>query len=115
MQFHNLYNRIIKLWPEEIDISDGYPTSEKGFMFPTLSSYWGVAEEEIDHSIDHWGNVGVWSFFQAFHNAARELYDNGEKCLKTKDVSKNEIDKRIRSNIEPEEWQELLDKYVGLG
>jgi hypothetical protein len=118
MEFMELYNRIIGLWPEEIDISDGYPTGENGFMFPMLSKIHDQIENNINHEKDHWANIGVWSFFQAFHNCARKLKEAGETTLKTRNVSKRAIHKRIKSNLEPgkwgDDWAEERRNYKGL-
>jgi hypothetical protein len=118
MEFIELYDSMIELWPEEIDISDGYPTGENGFMFPTLSKIHDEIENRINHEKDHWGNVGVWSFFQAFHDRAKELREAGETTLKTRDVSKTDIDNCIKSNLEPskwgDDWAEERKSYKGL-
>jgi hypothetical protein len=118
MEFIELYNRIIELWPEEIDISDGYPVGDDGFMFPTLNKVHGEIEARIDYEQDHWGNIGVWSFFVAFHSAARKLRESGKTALLTRKVSKPDVDSWIKLNLEPtkwgDDWAEERNCYTGL-
>jgi hypothetical protein len=79
MKFEDLYNRIIELWPEEVDISDGFPSEENGFMFPALSRINSQIEDTIDCENDHWGNIGAWALFHAFHEIAKTMKAIGEK------------------------------------
>ncbi|BHH82382.1 hypothetical protein LA52FAK_06710 [Desulforhopalus sp. 52FAK] len=37
MKFLEIYDHILDMWPEEVDISDGQPSGERGFYFKTLS------------------------------------------------------------------------------
>ena len=104
MEFIELYNRIIDLWPEKIDISDGYPAGQGGFMFPTLSRIHYEIEKSIDHEKDHWGNIGVWAFFQAFHETAKMIKADEGKTLNTRIVPKELIDKKVESNLAPSKW-----------
>ena len=101
MEFIELYNLIILLWPEKIDISDGYPTGQDGFMFPIPSKIHHHIEGTIDQEKDRWAIIGVWACFQAFHECARKLKDMEEGTLKTRAVSKTNIDERIRSTLSP--------------
>ena len=112
MQFIDLYNRIIELWPYEIDISDGYPTGSNGFMFTTLSQTHSKIEESIDYKNDHWGNIAVWSFFQAFHEKAKEVLKAGGKVINTRQIEKELIDRKIQNNLQANEWSKEKSQYV---
>lgn len=118
MKFEDLYNRIIELWPEEVDISDGFPSEGNGFTFPTLSKINSQIEDTIDCENDHWGNIGAWAFFQAFHEIAKTMKAKGDKTLKTRLVEKQLIDKKIQSNLAPgkwdDNWAELRGEYKGI-
>lgn len=114
MEFEVLYNRIIVLWPESIDISDGCPTGDSGFRFPTLSECWDDAEEKIDPLVDPWGNIGVWAFFQAFHETAKKGFQEGETVLSTREVSKESINERIIENLNAGDWEQERSEYKSL-
>ncbi|HEY8780408.1 MAG TPA: hypothetical protein VIM16_02235 [Mucilaginibacter sp.] len=51
MKFEELYNIAIKLWPTEIDISDGKPL-ERGILFKNLS-YTGIKQKK---KLKRWAN-----------------------------------------------------------
>lgn len=118
MKFIDIYNRIINLWPETIDISDGYPVGNDGFNFPSFNKIYDNIEDTIDVEKDHWGNLAVWAFSQAFHQTAKEIKTGGGDTLRTRDVSKQLIDQTIRMNLEPTKWGDLCadlrNEYEGL-
>jgi hypothetical protein len=114
VEFEVLYSRIIELWPESVGISDGKPNGENGIVFPTLSKCWDVADGNVDSAADTWGDLGVWAFFQAFHESAEECLRRNESVLSTRLVSKRLIDRKIRKTLATEGWERELGEYKGL-
>jgi hypothetical protein len=116
MKFIELYERIIKLWPEEIDISDGKPTGSDGYLFKNLSNIHSEIEGVLSNN-DHWGSIGAWSFFQAIHKEAKVLHKSGITVISVNEVSKDLIDHYIRSNIEfdpdDDQWVNERNEYQG--
>jgi hypothetical protein len=116
MKFSELYERIIGLWPEEIDISDGKPTGRNGYLFKNLSSINSDIESALSND-DHWGSIGAWSFFQAIHKEAKALHKSGANVIRVNEVSKDLIDHYIRSNIEfdpdDDQWINERNEYQG--
>lgn len=97
------------LWPEEIDISDGKPTGNDGYLFKNLSSINSQIEENLSND-DHWGSIGAWSFFQAIHKEAKALHKSGAGVIRVSEVSKDLIDQYVRSNIEHDPDDDLWVK-----
>jgi hypothetical protein len=127
MKFTTIYQRILPLWPSEIDISDGYevdagneatpgttPTGGKGYYFPTLDEAWGVVEDGVDPEVDTWGDMMVWTMFQEFHKCAIEMLSSGASTLKTGEIPVQVLDERYRNNLNSEGWESERDAYEGL-
>jgi len=110
MKFSALYRKGIDQWPEEVNIGDGYPTGKRGYLFPTLTTIHDEIEEELD-STDDWGQIIVWSFFQAFHAKSKELLNENKNILQTRSVDRKEIERRVLKNLNGEGWEELLAAY----
>jgi len=83
-------------------------------MFPKFNEISHKIEDSIDYKNDHWGNIGTWSFSQALHCWAKEIHKAGGTTLFTRNISKQEIDKRIKSNLDGDGWEELKSQYKGL-
>lgn len=113
MKYSVLYSKLIARWPAEISIADAEaPSSTGAQLFPTLSRTFHAIEDTIDHSRDHWDNVGHWAMYQAFHQEARHHYGLGELVLKTRNVSAEVINAKILSNLQGDiGWKEELDSY----
>jgi hypothetical protein len=78
----------------QILISDGYevvlgseatpgtsPTGGIKYFLPTLDKAWCEAEEKVDPKTDTWGDMMVWTMFQEFHSAARNLIQQARPRL----------------------------------
>lgn len=110
MKFSSLYKIAISNWPEEIDISDGKPVGESGYLFPYLVKI----HDEIENAIpldDDWMQITDWAFYQAFHSESKILIKNGKNVLFTRDVKKAKVQSRLFQNLKSEEWKDLNEKY----
>jgi hypothetical protein len=114
MEVLALYNRIRAMWPKEVDISDGRRVGKTGYYFPTLSSIWSDIEDRIDHKVDHWGNVGCWSFWQAAHRKAIDLHRRGERTLDVDSITVASFDHYVKSNLADKDWEKERNEYKGL-
>jgi len=114
MKLEQLYRKNIKLWPEEINISDGYPTSNNGYYFPTLSNIYHNIEDNFNSKTENWTLIFNWAFFQAVHAESKILILNGEKILEPKKVKKENIDNLIKRNLKNKDWEKERKSYIGL-
>ncbi|MFO1386423.1 MAG: hypothetical protein U1F55_09665 [Chitinivorax sp.] len=114
MNVADLHKAYVAKWPNIIRINDGY-ASGSGFIFPSLSRSHQAIEDSIDHKIDHWGNIVTWSMFQASHERAQELREQGATELRISDVSLATIERWIMRNLSGEDWAEQRAQYVTLG
>ena len=118
MTFDELYARAIERWPDEVEVSDGHATGPRGVRFPTLTR----VNDEIEASLtpdDRWGRIAAWSLFQAFHSEAKRILSAGGSSVRTREVDKQDIDRCVRSNLEPshgdDTWAEERAVYRGIG
>lgn len=122
MTFIEIYNRIIALWGDRIDFSDGRifepehktpgttPSGEDSFQSNSFSRQWDDIEEIIGHE-DTFGDLMVWTMYQVFHRHARQLFRKNIFTLNPKDISKTEIEEQYYNNLQAESWEEELTKY----
>jgi hypothetical protein len=126
MTFSEIFDRILRFWPERIAIGDGRPipidgdheatphTSPEGgvpWLFPTLSRASDEVEEKIDHQADTWGSLMAWTMFQVFHARAKELREGGSDTLLTRTISREIFEQRYYENLHSEDWTEELAAY----
>ncbi len=80
----------LKLFPEEIDISDGELRNDNGFFSQNLSKAWHRAEEST-------GTTGcdidfmIWSVFGMLHNMSRENFAKGIYYVSLNDINYEEL------------------------
>lgn len=124
MTFKEIYNRIIPLWREKIDFSDGMiiasknslktlggtPASTTNFYSQALSSQWGAVEEAVGQE-DTFGKLMVWTMYQVFHKHANALFEQGIFSLNPTSIDKNEIEAQYFKNLNDESWEEELARY----
>jgi hypothetical protein len=111
MRFSEIYDRIIVSWPQEILISDGYPTNDSGgYYFPTLSKALDDVEKKTG-SEDHWGAMMVWTMFQVFHQTSQQLVSTDKGSLNTREVKQSEIEQQYYVNLQSDEWADELRAY----
>ncbi len=110
MKFTEIYGRAIQYWPDEVLISDGVPTGDSGFNFPTLTKVWDNVEDSVDQD-DHWSELAVWSMFQAFHTESRRLLADGKKAIRTRQVSLSDVESYLAENLKVEGWAEHAILY----
>jgi hypothetical protein len=113
MTLEDLYKRHIQLWSRQIRINDGYPIST-GYVLPSLSKSHAEIEDKIDHAVDHWGNVFTWSMFQACHEFGQQASQRGAEFLDLSSIPLEVIDRRVRANLESENWAIERAQYQGL-
>jgi hypothetical protein len=111
MTFSEVYERILKYWPERISIADGRPVSNGGWYSATLSGALSEVESRIDHEKDTWGSLMAWTMFQAFHIEAEKLFKMGSVTLSTGSVDRKIIEERYFENLHSREWSDELAAY----
>jgi len=122
MTFTEIYNRIINLWGDKIEFSDGIifepidktpgttPTGEKSFQSNSFRKQWDKIEEIVGTD-DTYGDLMVWTMYQVFHRHAVQLFQQNIYTLKPTDISKKEIEEQYFNNLNAESWEEELLNY----
>lgn len=124
MTFKEIYDRIIPLWGELIDISDASdvkpenavdtpgttPSNDNYFHSNSLSKLWDKIEETVGHE-DTFGDQMVWTMYQVFHRHASRLFSNGIFVFDPRTIDKREIEEQYFGNLNTESWEDELANY----
>ncbi|MVN23474.1 hypothetical protein [Mucilaginibacter arboris] len=118
MTFIEIYDRIIPLWGDLIDFSDGStidipettPTNNDHFRSNTFSRLWDNVEETVGHE-DTFDDLMVWTMYQVFHTYAKRLFRQGVFVLNPKAVNKKEMEEQYFTNLNEESWKAELSVY----
>lgn len=114
MKFVNIYNKIIKYWPKEIDISDGsYIKETDGYLFPSLSKIWDTIERKVGTS-NEWKSLMVWTMFQVFHELAKKKYKQNKenKILLPRSVTMELIQNQYIKNLKEKGHEDMLKEFL---
>jgi len=115
MTFKEIYDRIIPLWGDLINISDAQevkpkntiytpgttPSNGRFFRFKSLSLLWDKIEESVGHK-DTFGDQMVWTMYQVFHRHASRLFSNGIFVFDPRAIDKKEIEEQYFNNLNTE-------------
>ena len=107
-----LYESVVNKFPSKIDISDGKPVLNSGFLFERFND---VCDHIIDeNNQDPWLEVGCWSFSQVLWTNAVEILTscNENKFVKAEAVELEEFNKAVLINLEDDSWKEERLKYI---
>lgn len=118
MMFTEIYDRIIPLWGNLIDFSDGSaidtpekkPINDGYFRSNSFSQLWDNVEEIVGHD-DTFGDLMVWTMYQVFAKHARRLFLQGVFVLEPKTIDKKEIEEQYFMNLHVEGWEAELAVY----
>ncbi len=119
MTFKEIYDRIIPLWGDKIDFSDGYiiqperkyknlrnATDSKDYFYSkNLSNQWNSLEETIAED-DAPGRLMVWTIFQVFQKYAREKFEQNVFFFSPEEIDKRAIEEQYIKNLSEEEWED---------
>ncbi|WDI32908.1 hypothetical protein PUV54_06815 [Hyphococcus flavus] len=112
MNAETLYRMVQQLWPERVDISDATISGSSRARFPKLSYAWDKAELAVEpvgvnykRIQDSWRDLGVWCYFQAFHQCAHDNYMLGRREVQRSDVSLNDFKARMKAALAVEGWE----------
>jgi hypothetical protein len=109
MIFTKIYYRVIPLWGDKIDFSDGKIQSN-GFYSKTLSDQWDKVEISAK-TIDSFADLMAWTMFQIFHKHAIQLFQENIHVLNPKEISKEEIEEQYFNNLNQAGWEKELSTY----
>jgi len=110
MKLESLYKQVLREWPEEIDISDGENRGDDGFLSLNLTSTFDKLEKKIGIE-NPWLEIGNWAFNQALWRNAKNNFTNDQFVVKRSDVTIEEFDKYLRSNLKDESWSKERKEY----
>ncbi|HVV55325.1 MAG TPA: hypothetical protein VHC47_08375 [Mucilaginibacter sp.] len=123
MKFSEVYNAVISFWGDEIDISD-FIINEESYSLPNgdkyhghsaysknLSLKWDEVEEAIGTN-NLYMELMVWTMYQIFTEASKNLFLKDHSKLSPKDVDKKSIEKQYFKNLRERGWQQELTGYV---
>ena len=114
MNAHDLFVRISAAWPASVDISNRQLASSGKHWFPALAEEHHKVEDAIDCTVDHWGNVGAWSFYQAIVEYANTAYSRGERIVEVRSVPLELFNQRVVRNLASPDFEKERSAYEGL-
>jgi hypothetical protein len=125
MTFKEIYHRILPLWGENIDFSDGMYVESKNTLkglgknttapatnlySEKLSKQWNDIEDSVGQE-DTFGELMVWTMYQIFQRHATRLFEQNIYKLKPSAVDKKEIEEQYFKNLSEETWEKELSQY----
>lgn len=113
MTFKEIYNRTIKYYPSEIDISDGKSVEKGGGNFKILSESWDNAELETENESD-FIKLMVWGIFCAYHKKAIDNFLNGKKKVSLAELDMEYLKYKFEESLLDREYDyyaELRKEY----
>ncbi|QNH63635.1 hypothetical protein [Hymenobacter sediminicola] len=110
MRFEIIFKEGIKLYPSEIDISDGYFTAHDGFYSQKLIDEWEKAEKRAI-SISEWHELICWNLYQVMHNAAKEDFMNNVFCLRPAGINPESVKIYLEQHLNGPEYKDMLLLY----
>jgi hypothetical protein len=119
MTFIEIYDRVINVWGDKIEFSDGlilegenesFEKSTEGFQSDSLTKLWNKTEELVGTS-DSYKELMVWTMYQVFHRNAKRVFRQNIHTLIPMDISKTEIEKQYFDNLNELGWEEELSNY----
>ena len=113
MNAQDLYNLVRPLWPEKIDISDGKLDNQR-FMSLNMCNAYRKIEDAIDFEVEHWKNLGAWSFSQAVWKHAKECFEKGVHVIELSNISLESFNFQVTSNLCEKSWKNERNQYSGL-
>lgn len=109
MKFSELYKKAIKLWPEQIDISDG-KSDVNGIIFRNLSSVWDNAEEKAKVK-GEWYDLITWIIFSNFHSIARKNFNKGVMTVRKTEINEEMVKKDLIHSLRSEGYEDMLHDF----
>jgi phage terminase large subunit-like protein len=113
MTFKEVYNRTIKYYPSEIDISDGKTVEKNSGNFKTLSESWDNAELKAENESD-FIKLMVWGIFCAYHKKAIDNFLNGKKTVSLTELDMEYLKYKFEESLldtEFDNYAELRTEY----
>jgi hypothetical protein len=111
MELDEMYNDVLRSYPDIIDVSDGELISEtSGFDVPKLFSYYEHAEL-IASSKGEWHSLIAWIIFQVLHETAWNHFIKGVFVLK-KEVDKGRFRELLIDNLEAEGFADMFQEFI---
>jgi len=112
MKFNDLYQKTIKYYPTDIDISDGEFIEEtNGFRFDNLSNAWDLAEPYAENE---WEELLIWIIFRALHRKAKLLYETKEPKLMIVEAAINltDLQEMYLEALQVEGYEDMLAEFL---
>ncbi len=119
MEFQEIYDRVLPLWGDTIDFSDGYiiqpekkfknlkkeADNSDYFYSKKLSNQWNALEEQIAEE-DAEGRLMLWTMFQVYQQHARKKFEQNVLAFLPQEIDKKEIEEQFLKNVREEEWED---------
>lgn len=114
MKAHDLFPRISAAWPPSVDISNRQLSPSGKHWFPALAETHHEVEDAIDHTVDHWGNIAAWSFYQAIVEYANTVHPHSNRMLEVRSVPLELFNQKVIRNLSSPDFEEERNAYEGL-
>ena len=109
MKFNELYNEAVRLWPDEIDISDGKPL-DHGILFENLSIIWDKIETKAKKK-GEWFDLVTWIIFGNFHDIAKKGFQVGFKTISKNQIDVEKVKSDLINSLKVDGYEDMLKEF----
>jgi len=116
MKFNEIYDRILPLWGNNVNFSDAETSdgsdvfTEDNFLSKKMEKKWDQIQDIVGEE-DTYGDLMVWTMFQAFQSHAAKLCNQKTDYFKPTTIEPKEIEVLYFDNLHHESWEEELAGY----
>ena len=114
MRARALFDRLVGMWPDVIEISDRVASPSASWWFPALGRVRGDIDATIEHSVDHWANVGLDAFYWAITRQAISVYEAGGRSIAPSSVPVEFFDESMLTFLQADGWEVEAADYESL-
>ncbi len=111
-KFEDIYERVLTLWPREIDLAEGYLIKETdGYYCHNLSKAFDEVEDKVDPT-NEWDMLMVWTLYGVLHARAKIIALKGRsKRINLGRIPVNRVKAMYIKDLQSEGFEDMLEMF----